>query len=405
MEAKIPTPLQVNTWATITDHLTLSESERPDVDLADVKTLLNALGVNQRGWRLLVDYWGTLMAPIRGSLICKDRPLSSLENLCIYLRLLQRCEMDVIPPPDFVSAWANMTYPDLTTHLNDVPVGLFRAAWKERVRLQNSEAATQSFLKEEMPAVVKWFFTTNQMMILDEGELKRGWKYLRDRYQAWHSRCYHVFTESKDWEPLLGSRHIIGCVAVVELVSANAITEEGMMMRHCVAQCIPGCVQGEYRVFSLRMPGTEERLATLGLEKSGGQWTIEDLRMQDDDDPTPQLVDVADAVEVMCRKAESKRWQEGEGVITERLFTLFRAAFERGDTAFADAAPRVLAEMRDLRLPRALRLEDLQAVYVSIIRRYVDNPLVEKLAMLDVESLFDIKLDDSEASNQLSMGL
>ena len=275
-------------------------------ELNAIKAALGRLGVNQRGWRLLLSFGETLFAPLEGPLIDHRRPLASLENLCFYLKLLQQCEMDVLPPPAFARAWGTMVYPQGPGHhLMDVPVGLFRAAWLECVRLQYLGKGESAFLATELPQVVFWFFRTEQHRTLTPNQLKRSWIWFRSRQAGWLERCRHRFDEVREWAPLLGKGWVVRGTLAVELTSADAISEEGRIMRHCVETCIDACRAGIYRVFSLREPDTGERLATLGVAKDQDDedWVIEDCRLEDNEEPDDYLMDVASDVADLCTEA------------------------------------------------------------------------------------------------------
>ena len=130
-------------------------------DLDAVKSVFTRLGVNRQGWRLLLSFGEYLFLPFWGTLLNERRPLAAIENMGIYLRLVQQCEMDVPPSPAFAQAWATMTYPeDDNDGLLDVPAGFFRAAWMESVRRQYCGNDEARFLQEELPLVVSWFFQT-----------------------------------------------------------------------------------------------------------------------------------------------------------------------------------------------------------------------------------------------------
>lgn len=305
----------------LTTWLTRSGVTTHDTDLGELKAALGRLGVNQRGWRLLLNYGETLFSPLEGSLINYRRPLASLENLSIYLKLLQQCEMDVPPPPALVQAWGAMKYPDgLDLHLMDVPVGLFRASWLECVRRQYRGTGERDLLDMHLPLVVDWFFRTGQHKWLDAQQLRSNWDWFWSRYARWTELCMHNFDHVRDWASLLGKASVVRGVLVVELTSAAAIREEGRVMRHCVADCIEACRAGLYRVFSLRVPLTGERLVTLGVTKDEGddEWWFEDCRGEDNADAETDLLDVAADVVDLCTEVECSPRRVAAGM-PERL--------------------------------------------------------------------------------------
>ncbi len=286
---------------TLTSLMARGRLIQSDFDLHDVRYVLTQLGVNQRGWRMLLNFGEPLFGALRGTSMHDRRPLAAVENLAAFLTLLQQCEMDIPPPPELIRAWVMMPFPSHgAIQLGDVPVGLFRAAWIEAVRLQYSGQGLDAFLADELPAVVTWFFVTGQHEWLTVQELKNGWSWFRNHQLGWRRRCRHSHDMQQDWQPYFKASWVEDGVKVVELVSAAAITEEGETMRHCVANCIDACRAGEYLVFSLRQPATDERLATLGLYFNRYEWSIEDFRIEYNGEPDPPLWDVAYAVIERC---------------------------------------------------------------------------------------------------------
>jgi hypothetical protein len=405
-KATQPTMLPgMQAYAAVAESLLNATADTSEIDLNDLKSILNSLGVNQRGWRLMVDYWGALMAPLRGTLIVETRLFGSLENLAIYLRLLQQCEMDLIPPPAFVRTWIQLSQNDCCQHLQDVSASLFRVTWKECVRRQNSSQHLEKFLDEELPAVVRWYFRTDQQRKLDDNQIKRGWSYLHQEYLAWRERCTYKAPTARKWQALLEEQVVIDGVRVVELLNFDQVHEEGKVMRHCVIDTVINCKHDKYRVFSLRDAETNERMATLGIIFSDGDWCIDDMRAQDNDDPLAELGDVAVAIESLCRDSARLQWQNQEGTIMQRLQIQFIVAIKKGEIGFREAAEEVLKRLPDGdHLPRRIRLEDLQASYIAVIPGLWHDPQPEIRMTAGVASLRQILplQDNGEITDDLA---
>ncbi len=378
-------------YASVAEALLNSTADTSGVDLNDLKSILNTLGVNQRGWRLMVDYWGSLMAPLRGTLIVETRLFSSLENLAIYLRLLQQCEMDLIPPPVFIRTWIQLSQANYCHHLQDVPASLFRVTWKECVRRQNSSEHLLKYLDVDLPAVVRWYFRTDQEQRLDDNQIRRGWSYLHQEYLAWCERCTYKAPTVNKWCAMLEEELVIDGIRIVELLNPSQVGEEGEVMRHCIADTIIGCEDDEYRVFSLRNAETGERLATLGLILREGDWEFDDMRAQDNEDPPAHLAAVATVVERLCRDSTRLHWHETEGVVTQRLQNLFITVIKEGAIGFRQAAEQVLQRLPESgSLPRRIRLEDIQSAYIAVIPGLWHDPQPEIRMTAGVASLRQI---------------
>jgi hypothetical protein len=104
------------------------------VDLGVIKGQLAAQGINNRGWRLYLDYGDALFFPLGHLWIRADQAHSSGPNALAYLRLIQACEMDVLPPPDLVASLQQWGVPG--DRLDGIPPMFFRAAWKAAVANQ-----------------------------------------------------------------------------------------------------------------------------------------------------------------------------------------------------------------------------------------------------------------------------
>ena len=83
------------------------EPANPDhSDLGRLKRTLAERGVNGRGWRLCLDYGDALFSPLRSDFFSPYPSVANASNAIAYLRLLQACEMDVLPPPKLVASMA-----------------------------------------------------------------------------------------------------------------------------------------------------------------------------------------------------------------------------------------------------------------------------------------------------------
>ena len=139
--------------------------------------------------------------------------------------------------------------------------------------------------------------------------LKNSWAWFKSRQVRWQQLCTHKFAGVREWVPLLDRDWVFSGTLVVELTSSDALTEEGRVMRHCVANVADDCKAGNYRVFSLRDPATDERIATLGLALEEDAWCIDDLRLEDNEDPWKELHDVAVEVLKMCAQIGRASWR------------------------------------------------------------------------------------------------
>jgi len=242
---------------------------------ADLKRELMELGVNSRGWHLYTTYGYAMFVPLGQAwcdLECEDvRGL----NEVAWLKILQACEMDVLPPPELVRSIKHWRIPgDL---LEVVPPVFVRTAWKAAVAAQYNEDGIDYFVEAELIPLAQWFFITGSYRHIEPGQIKAGWNNLR------RLRRESVLAEAKklgqdDWPPIV-RRYQTGAFDMVALSYEEQLAVEGDAMQHCVATYADRCRYEPIRIFSVRTRKTGTRVATLSLiEKKPGDWDIDQIK-------------------------------------------------------------------------------------------------------------------------------
>lgn len=271
--------------------------------LDEIKAVLASVGINQRGWRLLLSFGDALLAPLMPRTHGSVSPsMPSFRTICALLRLIQQCEMDVLPPPELTRAWMRMRFPSAKQDLGDVPVGLFRASWLEAVRRQYEGYAFHLLLAEELPAVVRWFF--GQQPSPSGQQLKNPWRWFHAQAGNWSLRCEQHLSFDV-WRPILPTPVSAGSLRIIELLSPAAVEDEARCMRHCVDMFIPDCECGDYRVFSVQVIRTGERVATIGMINDDRVWIIDDIRGQDNEDVDEMVWALAVRARLDCNSVDT----------------------------------------------------------------------------------------------------
>lgn len=379
----------------------------PSSDLASINTevakeVLSCLGVNHRGWRLFLDYHLTLKSSLKGLLIFKGKPLSSVENLAAYLVLLQQCEMDIIPPADFEKAWITSASPDTYAHIGEVPVELFRATWKGFVSQQNSTNDRAEFFATELPLVVEWHFASQQEEDGSCAQLKQGWGKIVLKAIDWKQRCQHSYDNAPpDWPGVMCKSFVMDGIWLNELLSVKQVEEEAEMMHHCIDTYIDRCQQSEYRVISLREPMTGERLATLGLVRNLDLWEFDDLRSPDNGDPGEYLESVADRVIRDINHRVASTLKPGMPEKFRLLIGMMRWAASTGLTSFEEISEFALEELNksDEQLGQNLPLTSLYICYLFILEELPVDRELERRKMKDFKQIKEIKRFDQIAQS------
>lgn len=277
--------------------------EDAPVDLGSLKAELARQGINSRGWRLYLDYGDALFAPLGRPWIHPDQPFSSGPNAVAYLRLLQACEMDVLPPPVLVASLALWGIPN--DRLDGVPPLFFRAAWKAAVANQYAPRNATEFMRE-VGEVGCWFFTTGVCETAEPGLLKAGWPALLKRQKAWALAQVPVVLPKgaptgDEWNPYV-RRVEFGLYRFEALTRAAQLLEEGEAMQHCVGTYADYCRGGVRRIYSVRERKSGRRIATFSVEYvdyGNGKlaWECDQLSgLNNAEMVQPDIMNAADAV-------------------------------------------------------------------------------------------------------------
>ena len=246
-----------------------------EADPGTLKRLLAERGVNGRGWRLCLDYGDALFSPLEEGFSPANLAYANGSNAVAYLRLLQACEMDVLPPPELVASLARWRLPN--NQLSAIPPLFFRAAWKACVAAQYSDEGVSDFIESEVVPLAIWFFASASYQSIDDARLKAGWMTLMRLRREWFVAQARTLGE-EEWPPILRSM-IWDTFRFSALYSEAQLEEEGNVMRHCVGSYADRCRSELLRIYSVRHYKTGMRVATLSAkEVHTGHWVIDQIK-------------------------------------------------------------------------------------------------------------------------------
>ena len=281
------------------DHIALpqwleaSDCQIEADDLGTIKTVLTQKGVNARGWRLYLDHGDVLFSPLVRHWFATYGSSQKATVATNWLRLLQACEMDVLPPPELVASIAQWRLPG--DRLEAIPPLFFRAAWKSCVAAQYTDEGMEDFIKAQLIPLAQWFFGSGAHQSDDTGRLKAGWESIkRLRHESVAAMAQKLGVD--EWPPIL-RKFEAGAYRMLALTSECQLMEEGEEMGHCVGTYADNCRYSPLRIFSVRYKKTDTRVATLSIkEASPGSWTIDQLKGPENAEVDPLLWREADAL-------------------------------------------------------------------------------------------------------------
>ena len=256
--------------------VSMSSAEPVGEDAAAVKCALGRHGINQRGWRLLLNYAEPLLSglPEPGDL---DRVAvrHAFLSLVDFIRLVQQCETDFPPPSRFAKAWIRQEVPHRPNRSPHLILHIFRQAWSHYLSRDLAGADTGPLIDRELPLVLRWASDVYRVDVLNPS--RPSWQGLVRRAEDWWRRCVHRL-HLDVWQTVLNKELLHDGLHVVELLSPGAIEDEARAMRHCIDGYIDDCIDGNYRVFSIQFRKTGERVATLGIGFFEDRWMLDDLK-------------------------------------------------------------------------------------------------------------------------------
>ncbi len=266
-----------------------------DVVAAMRTTLLAEHRLKPSAWRYLlrcdyrhflhlIDYIGP-----NGSTATRWRELGD------WLRLVTALDRRTPVPPELTRLFAHDAYGGMNRHgliafrTAEIKPGTMRAILDEAQR-RHVAGTLDAFILEDLVAVVTWLQTAQPT--LDANQIRRGWNYLGRTADCWQAdMAGRADLTTVAWSSLLSSMtHGGWCVRPI--TDAWALHEEALAMRHCADGYLTQCLDGSWRLFSVRTPAGK-RVATLGIERDGSSWKIGDLRSFANGSVSPALCELA----------------------------------------------------------------------------------------------------------------
>lgn len=237
-----------------------------------LKKALAGLGVNSRGWRLYLDHGDALFAPLQRPWLSQHSNSNKAVLGSIWLRLLQRTEMDVPPPLALSESIANWNLPG--QGFGHIPPLFLRAAWKATMAAEYSGRNVEHFVTNEVVPLARWFFTSGQHMNTDPNLLKAGWEALERRWREQVARSPDPRELGNGEWPFPLRNVEYGGLRFIPLVNTSALKDEGLAMSHCIGDYGDRCRNTSLRAFSVRHRKTGARLATLTVAHESGFWQL-----------------------------------------------------------------------------------------------------------------------------------
>lgn len=257
----------------------------PSSDPAALRRCLEGLGLRTRAFKLYAEYGDQLFRPLGPLWLRQHEPVVSLRNALEYLHLLQKCEVDIAPPPILVAALARCQLRGES--IAALPVQIFRGAWRALTQAVYLGQSAVTFVEREFIPALCWLFENELDRNLDNNRGKAGWSWLHDRWAA-ERRRRALPASRREWLSPVNDV-TISSYRFIALLSHGALKDEGEIMRHCIASYGEACQAGYFQVFSVRELATLDRVATLALAGDRGRWVIIGLKAAGNAEPAPEV--------------------------------------------------------------------------------------------------------------------
>lgn len=281
--------------------LEIYPDESGDFDFKQIKSALTNQGVNGRGWRLYLDYGDDLFYPLQEAWIGEDRPFFAPQAVT-WLRILQACEMDVLPPVRLVRSIPEWGIPH--SDLDLLPPLLLRAAWKACIAAQYRNELLCDFVNSDIIPVAKRYFELGAHLEPDTNQLKAGWETVKRLCFPPPPRAKRIPDPDVEiWTPVIRKVEC-GAYRFEALDSARALETEGRAMQHCIGAYSGRMAREIVMAFSIRNRKDNTRVGTMTVgEDSKGCWDLYEIRGRANQDVSVAVQQAAYAVVRMIEDA------------------------------------------------------------------------------------------------------
>lgn len=230
-----------------------------------------------------------MFSPLRPDWIDEESKGFSSQYAAIdWLRLLQDCETDLLPPYELA---ASMREWNASGSIGMVPPDLFKAAWEEVIAASYRQENASQFVQTKIVPQLLEFFANGCHLEYERYPLKRGWRIVNEFYEDRKA-------EKDRLEVLCGSRarvatgpeeqHVFphpirsletGWYRFDALETERAVRLEGQAMRHCIGRFGERLAKEMLLAYSVRERVSGVRIATLTMrESANGAWIVDQLR-------------------------------------------------------------------------------------------------------------------------------
>jgi hypothetical protein len=239
--------------------------------------LLGQGGISEAGWRLIANGKEQDFRHIIDFVDESGGISGRHAYLPKWVRMLGKLRRGHSVPRPLLGLFAHDTYDGLRTEAGDrvrfrgvlLQPGVLRAILDEGER-RLAHGSHRRFV-EDVVEIMTWL--QSEKPVLDKNQLRQGWKYLALRAASWKVECETCDTlKHLAWESALPETQI-GPWRVVPLTDAWQLRREALSQRHCADQYLEECLDGKYRLFSVRTE-QDKPVATIGIERGGMDWSV-----------------------------------------------------------------------------------------------------------------------------------
>jgi len=137
------------------------------------------------------------------------------------------------------------------------------------------------FARKEWMQVITWMRDTRP--VFDRNQWRSGWQAIYRNFLKWKK----LNPAANTWHSVLPAFDHRG-FHVQPLTSSYDLAQEGYRMQHCVITCAQRCHAGGYRLFSVSDISSGKPLVTIGIQRDGNYWKIDQIKGRLNRDPQPE---------------------------------------------------------------------------------------------------------------------
>lgn len=267
-------------------------------NVSEVRSSYLRHGLSPSGWRYLLKVGEASYRAVIDSGIGQDKAFPMAIGL---IEWQSRAGLKEPLPPEMAIAFVNFAAMALLAGMNiaeHVNPRIARVASTYYLKLDQADDRA-GFVEKDWLEVLIWL--RNAQPEIDKNQWRSGWSCIWRKYAAGSDSR----DSAAEWESRVNDISIFG-MKVKPLTSSKDLCLEGMKMNHCISSYAKACLDGSYRVFSIRGATADKRIATVGLNFADNAWKLDQIKGRNNRAVSSELESLCNTLAQFYQQADTQ---------------------------------------------------------------------------------------------------